>query len=232
MAVPDQLSKGQTFTDGDTVNAATLNALVDQGTILQGSIMEQTALAGVADPTDQVLVYDASAAGLRRAAFSQFPASVTSVSAGNLAGVFTTSVASPTSTPALSFAMATASANKFLASPADGTLGALSMRKMAVGDLALAGVAIAATAIDWSLGNVFTKSMTGNHVFTFSNMLDGQIIRVRLLQNAAWTATWPGTVLWRGGTVPVVTAIVGRRDIFTFTYIGGVIYGYADQNFF
>lgn len=59
---------------------------------------------------------------------------VTSVSAGNLTPLFNTSVATPTTTPALTFAAISQSANQFYASPA-GSSGVPGFRAIASGDI-------------------------------------------------------------------------------------------------
>jgi hypothetical protein len=59
---------------------------------------------------------------------------VTNFSAGNLSPLFTTSVTSPTTTPALSFALANAAANTVLAGP-NGALGAPTYRALVAADI-------------------------------------------------------------------------------------------------
>ena len=55
-----QLSKGDTFADGQQLTAARLNQLVDSGQILAGAITEQTAItAGTLEATDATIVSDA-----------------------------------------------------------------------------------------------------------------------------------------------------------------------------
>lgn len=55
-----QLSKGDTFADGQQLTAARLNQLVDSGQVLVGAITEQTAItANTLEATDAILVSDA-----------------------------------------------------------------------------------------------------------------------------------------------------------------------------
>jgi len=55
-----QLSKGDTFADGQQLTAARLNQLVDSGQVLVGAITEQTAVtANTLEATDAILVSDA-----------------------------------------------------------------------------------------------------------------------------------------------------------------------------
>lgn len=93
-----------------------------------------------------------------------------------------------------------------------------------------AAVAIAASAIDWSLGSTFTKTLAANTTFTFSNATDGKTIVVALTNTASnYTVTWP-TVSWSGGAAPTQT-VGAKTDVYTFIKVGSVIYGSAVQNF-
>ncbi len=93
----------------------------------------------------------------------------------------------------------------------------------------IAAQAISASAIDWSTGNMFTKTLGAATTFTFSNQISGQTIVVRLTNTASnWTVTWP-TVLWSGGTAPIMTT-GAKSDVYTFIYDGSNIYGSAVQN--
>ena len=66
-----QIQKGETFTDvspGKSVTSTRLNNHVDGATVLPGAITEQTDLAAAIATADYYLVYDASAAGLKKVA--------------------------------------------------------------------------------------------------------------------------------------------------------------------
>lgn len=90
--------------------------------------------------------------------------------------------------------------------------------------------AISALNIDWSLGNVYTKTLAANSTFTFSNLKVGAIV-VRLTNTASnYTVTWPVSVLWSGGTPPVQT-VGAKSDVYTFVYDGTTVYGSVVQNF-
>lgn len=92
-------------------------------------------------------------------------------------------------------------------------------------------VAIAASGVDWLLGNVFTKTLAANTTFTFSNMTPGQTIIMRLTNTVSnYTVTWPGAVLWTGGTPPTMT-VGAKSDVYTFVYDGSTIYGSYVQDF-
>jgi hypothetical protein len=92
--------------------------------------------------------------------------------------------------------------------------------------------AMGALAIDWALGNVFTKTLAaGGNTITFSNDTDGQVISVVLTSNAGGsTVTWPAGVQWPdGGTEPTQTST--GKSIYTLLKAGGVVYGVHQGNF-
>lgn len=116
--------------------------------------------------------------------------------------------------------MARGTAGQFLATNAAGTDVAWSS------NASPPSVAVAALAIDWSAGLVFTKTLgAGGNTFTFSNAASGMTIIVRLT-GAASTVTWP-TVRWAGGVAPTQTA--SGTDVYTFVHDGTSIYGSVVQ---
>jgi hypothetical protein len=88
-----------------------------------------------------------------------------------------------------------------------------------------APVAIAASAIDWSLGSTFTKTLAANTSFTFANAVDGRTIVVALTNTAS-----NYTVSWSGGVAPTQTT-GAKTDVYTFVKVGSAIYGSVVQNF-
>lgn len=87
--------------------------------------------------------------------------------------------------------------------------------------------AVSALAIDWSTGNFFTKGVTADSTFTFSNATatDKEIVVVVSVTGGSnRTMTFPATVNWTSGAAPGattnLTSLVAR-----FLSIGGVIYG-------
>jgi len=97
-------------------------------------------------------------------------------------------------------------------------------------DYAETKVAMSAYAADMSLGNVFTKTMSGNQTFTFTNPpasgTAGSFTLI-LTNGGSATATWPTSVDWPAGTAPTLTA--SGVDVLVFTTIDGgtVWYGVA-----
>ena len=94
--------------------------------------------------------------------------------------------------------------------------------------------AIPATTIDWSQASAYTKTLSANTTFTFSNAIAGQNIIVRLTNTASnYTVTWPasGTLKWSTGVAPTMTT-GAKTDVYTFFYDGTLYYGSAVQNMF
>jgi hypothetical protein len=233
-----QLSKGHTYNSGDVVDAPDLNALVDDAVarVTGGLVSEQTPVA--ATPTDYVLISDTSDSNkLKKALVSSFGVgTVTSVGLTMPLPFIITMTPPGTPNPLVGsgtfgVAFRDQAAGKVLAGPVSGSDATPSFRVLAPTDIPIATVTIAATAIDWDLGNTFKKTLTANTTFTFTNANEGQTIRVGVIQDASHTVAWPAAVKWPGGTVPVMTTGAGHVDIYTFNKIGGVLYGTFTQNF-
>ena len=91
-------------------------------------------------------------------------------------------------------------------------------------------VAMAANAVDLSLGNVQTYTLSGNQTLTFTNPpATGTSGSFTLLvtNGGSATLTWPTSVDWAGGSAPSLTS--SGIDALVFTTIdGGTIwYGFA-----
>ena len=90
-------------------------------------------------------------------------------------------------------------------------------------------IAMAAHAVDLSLGNVQTYTLSGNQTLTFTNPpasgTSGSFTLI-LTNGGSATLTWPTSVDWAGGTAPTLTS--AGIDILTFTTIDGgtVWYGF------
>lgn len=82
-----QITKGDTFADGQQVTGARLNQLVDSATILPAIITDQTNLtANTVATGDSVLLYDASATALREATASDLLNSNIAVTTSSITG--------------------------------------------------------------------------------------------------------------------------------------------------
>ena len=71
-------------------------------------------------------------------------------------------------------------------------------------------------------GNVFNVTFgAGNTTFAFTNPgTSGVAVSFTLMLKqdgiGSRTATWPGTVVWSGGTTPTLTTTASKTDMFTF----------------
>ena len=85
--------------------------------------------------------------------------------------------------------------------------------------------AVAALDIDLSTGNYFTKTISANSTFTFSNPpASGTVGSFTLeLTHTSGTVTWPASVKFPADTAPTLTA--GKTHLFVFvTDDGGTRY--------
>ena len=76
--------------------------------------------------------------------------------------------------------------------------------------------AVGALDLDLSTGNYFTKTISGNSTFTFSNPAASGTVSIFMLEltHSSGTVTWPGTVKWNGDTAPTLTT--GKTHLFMF----------------
>ena len=76
-------------------------------------------------------------------------------------------------------------------------------------------VAVAALAIDCSLGNYFTKTIAANSTFTITNVPATRCFSFTLeLGHTSGTVTWPASVAWPGSTAS--TLVTGKTHLFMF----------------
>jgi hypothetical protein len=84
--------------------------------------------------------------------------------------------------------------------------------------------AVAASDIDLSTGNFFSKTISGNTTFTVSNVPASGVAASLVLDltngGSAVVAWWAG-VKWPAGAAPILT-VSGRDVLGFFTYDGGV----------
>lgn len=86
--MPLQISPGETFANGQQVDASRLNNLAGHAMLLPGSVTEQPDIGSVIDQTDKLIIYDNSANALRSVTINNL---MGSVSASNIT-TLTTSV--------------------------------------------------------------------------------------------------------------------------------------------
>ena len=88
-----------------------------------------------------------------------------------------------------------------------------------------AAEAVGALAIDLSTGNYFTKTISANSTFTFTNPPSSGTVGSFTLEltHSSGTVTWPASVKWPADTAPTLTA--GKTHLFVFvTDDGGTRY--------
>jgi hypothetical protein len=203
------LQTGVTFTDGMTVHAADLNNAVNNATILSSFLSSKGSAAPLT--TDKFLFLQNSSSSLKAVTLADL------LTAGSVVNTTTTR-----------------SANTVFSGPASGAAAAPTFRTLKPADVSLGTVTIAASTIDWSLGQVFFKQLAANTSFTLTSGTSGEVITVAIKQAASggpYTATFPG-VIWKGGVAPTQTTTPSKTDIYTFILVTGVgICGSASQNY-
>lgn len=92
--------------------------------------------------------------------------------------------------------------------------------------------AISAVDIDWSAGPIFTKTLSANTTFTFSNVTSPKTIIVRVTNTASnYTVTWPAAAKWGNGGTPPTQTVGAKADVYTFVYDGTTIFSSVVQDF-
>ena len=82
-------------------------------------------------------------------------------------------------------------------------------------------VAMAANSVNCSLGNYFTKTITGATTFTFDNVPSGVefSFTMEVTLNGSNAITWPASVKWNADTAPTLTD--GKTQLFMFLTSNG-----------
>jgi hypothetical protein len=78
-----------------------------------------------------------------------------------------------------------------------------------------------ALTVNWNNGNRQKVTMSGNCTFTFTAPTSGVAnVLLELDQNGTggYTATWPSTVFWPGGSAPTLSTAANAIDIITCFY--------------
>lgn len=84
-----------------------------------------------------------------------------------------------------------------------------------------AAEAVSALDIDLSTGNYFTKTISANSTFTFSNPPSSGTVGSFTLKivHSSGTITWPSSVKFPSDTAPTLTA--GKTHVFVFQTVDG-----------
>jgi len=90
-----------------------------------------------------------------------------------------------------------------------------------------------ADTIDWNNGQKQRSRLTGNVTYTFTAPPGPGNFILKTTQDTTGgrTITWPGTVLWPGGTAPVGTSPANSVDIWSFYYDGTNYYAVMSANY-
>lgn len=88
-------------------------------------------------------------------------------------------------------------------------------------------------SLDWAVRG-YREKTGGNATITFQNMVEGQMVYLVMVgPGAPYALTFAGeTFRWEDGAAPIPTATAGRRDLYAFQKINGIVYGGCIQNMF
>jgi hypothetical protein len=122
------------------------------------------------------------------------------------------------------------------------TTGALTVIDGGGGTVQAHGNLGATETIDTANGNYHWGTLNANCTFTFTTIVDTaeRWFTLELIEDGTggWTVTWPGSVVWLGGTVPTHTTTAGTTTIYAFftrnggtTWIGGQLGGGSSMSF-
>ena len=88
--------------------------------------------------------------------------------------------------------------------------------------------------VDFSLGATARITLTGNTNITLSNLLNGKVYRLILIQDGVGSrlvSSWVTTIKWMDATAPTLTTTASRADVITFLKANDIIYGATTWNF-
>ena len=85
-------------------------------------------------------------------------------------------------------------------------------------------VSLSGTAIDWSQGNIFSKTTSVGFTFSFTNNTDGRTIVIQLINSTGSNiaVAWPGSII---GAYTSLTA--SKTAIITLIKVGSNTYSSA-----
>jgi hypothetical protein len=135
------------------------------------------------------------------------------VSANGVSG----SVATPTTTPAISLTLGAITPSSIAASGNVTALRFLTTMPAAI-------EAASTTTVDLSAGNVFALNVTTNITTLILNNAPTQaatfVFKLSYSVDTPYNITWPAMFLWSGGMAPVLTCLSGKADIISVIFDG------------
>ena len=87
--------------------------------------------------------------------------------------------------------------------------------------------------VDWSAAHYQSVRLTGDATLTFIKPGGAAWLALVVQQDGTggWAVTWPGSVLWEGGTPPTITVAAGAVDLIMFYCDGTTYFGLPAQDF-
>jgi len=76
-----------------------------------------------------------------------------------------------------------------------------------------------AKTITWANGSHQKVTLTGNCTFTFTAPSTVRTVTLKVISGGAYTATWPGSVIWSGDP-PVLSQVAGTYDLISLYWDG------------
>ena len=130
----------------------------------------------------------------------------------------------------------TQSANTVFAGPSGGSAAEPTFRSLVSTDIPVSEQAVtasgAATTVNLATALACALALDASTTLTLSNPVAAQAYVFRIIQGSgSYSVTWPASVLWPGGTPPVITVTAGYTDLVNLYYDGTYFYGSFVQNF-
>lgn len=212
--MPAQLSKGYTFTDGQSgYVSANLHALINSGTLLPGAITEQANLIPV---VDSVFLH-ASFGALKNCTLQQILNTIPTSQPSNIASLRLLGTSATSACAGNDVRLPSRVTGLRRGNGANPDTAALPK------DVSFAGVNVAAlTQIDWDTADQFYADLTGDTTYTFANLRNGRDITI-IIKLHGHAVTMPAVQL--GSLTSIGSGTIGK--IFKFSQSGLGLSGFV-----